>query len=152
MPNNSPEMLPELTADEPVSGPGIDLDTRRHQIFPTLSESDVKHMLRFGTVRQFADGEWIFRAGQTSFGLVLVLQGQIEVSRYDGLGNTAHITFHQAGQFGGEVAQLSGRPSLANGRAVGDTEVLLIQPESLRALLIAHADLGERIVRALILR
>ncbi|MFC0169521.1 FAD-dependent oxidoreductase [Pseudoduganella danionis] len=152
MPNKSPEMLPELTADDPVSGPGIDLDTRRHQIFPTLSESDVKHMLRFGTVRQFGDGDWIFRAGQTSFGLVLVLQGQIEVSRYDGLGNTAHITFHQAGQFGGEVAQLSGRPSLANGRAMGETEVLLIQPESLRALLIAHADLGERIVRALILR
>jgi hypothetical protein len=35
---------------------------------------------------------------------------------------------------------------------MGETEVWLIQPESLRALLIAHADLGERIVRALILR
>jgi thioredoxin reductase (NADPH) len=50
------------------------------------------------------------------------------------------------------VAQLSGRPSLGNGHAVGDVEVLVVPSESLRALLVAHADLGERIVRALILR
>ena len=56
------------------------------------------------------------------------------------------------GQFSGEVAQLSGRPALGNADAVGEVEVLVIPPESLRALLVAHADLGERIVRALILR
>jgi thioredoxin reductase (NADPH) len=152
MPNHSPEMLPELTSDEAVSSPGLDFEKRRHQIFPVLSATDIRHMHRFGQVRQFADGEWAFRAGQTSFGLILVLQGAIEVSRYDGLGNTAFVTTHLPGQFGGEVAQLSGRPSLANGRAVGATEALVIAPENLRALLIAHADLGERIVRALILR
>ena len=33
-----------------------------------------------------------------------------------------------------------------------DVETLLVPPEQLRALIIAEADLGERIVRALILR
>ncbi len=56
------------------------------------------------------------------------------------------------GQFLAEVAQLSGRPALVDGHAQDDVEVLLVPPDQLRALIIAEADLGERIVRALILR
>src|SRR5262249_8781626 len=51
-----------------------------------------------------------------------------------------------------EVGQLSGRPALVDGHADGDVETLLIPPDKLRALLVAEADLGERIMRALILR
>jgi thioredoxin reductase (NADPH) len=51
-----------------------------------------------------------------------------------------------------EVGQLSGRPALVDGRAVGVVEALLIDPPSLRALVVAEAELGERIMRALILR
>jgi thioredoxin reductase (NADPH) len=152
MATTSLELLPEETPDSPTPMPTIDLEKRRHQIFPTLSEIDVKHMMRFGHVRHFQDGDMIFEAGKTSFGLMLVLKGGIAVTRYDGLGNTSYITTHLPGQFSGEVAQLSGRPSLGNGQADGDVEVLVVPSESLRALLVAHADLGERIVRALILR
>lgn len=146
------ELLPEDTPDEPTPLPNSTLANRNHQLFPVLSEIDIKHMRRFGHVRHFRDGDMIFEAGKTSFGLMLVLQGGIEVSRYDGLGNTSHITTHTPGQFSGEVAQLSGRPSLGNGKALGAVEVLVVPSESLRALLVAHAELGERIVRALILR
>ena len=52
----------------------------------------------------------------------------------------------------GELAQLSGRPYLVDATALTDVEALAIPPERLRALLIAEADLGERIMRALILR
>ena len=37
-------------------------------------------------------------------------------------------------------------------RAVGDVEAIVVPPEALRALLVAEAELGERILRALILR
>ena len=152
MATTSTELLPEETPDVTAPLPTNDLEKRRHQMFPTLNETDIRHMQRFGHVRCFRDGEMIFEAGKTSFGLMLTLKGGIEISRYDGLGNTSYVTTHLPGQFSGEVAQLSGRPSLANGRAVGDVEVLVVPSESLRALLVAHADLGERIVRALILR
>ncbi len=56
------------------------------------------------------------------------------------------------GQFLAEIGQLSGRPALVDGRAEGDVETLLLPPERLRALLVAEAELGERIMRALILR
>src|SRR5262249_13129075 len=56
------------------------------------------------------------------------------------------------GQFLAEIGQLSGRVALVDGHAEGDVETLLIPPDKLRALLVAEADLGERIMRALILR
>ena len=56
------------------------------------------------------------------------------------------------GQFLAEIGQLSGRNALVDGHAEGDVETLLIAPDRLRALLVAEADLGERIMRALILR
>ncbi|WP_432382622.1 FAD-dependent oxidoreductase [Duganella sp. P38] len=146
------ELLPEETPDDPAPSSALNLEQRSHQIFPTLSATDIRHMQRFGHVVCFKNGERIFEAGKTSFGLMLVLKGGIEVSRYDGLGNTSYVTTHLPGQFSGEVAQLSGRPALGNGHAAGDVEVLVVPSESLRQLLVAHADLGERIVRALILR
>ena len=44
----------------------------------------------------------------------------------------------------GELAQLSGRPALVDATAIADSEILMIPPERLRALLVAEADLGER--------
>ena len=52
----------------------------------------------------------------------------------------------------GELAQLAGRPALVDAHAQGPVEALIIPPDQLRALLIAEAELGERIMRALILR
>src|SRR3546814_16687742 len=52
----------------------------------------------------------------------------------------------------GELAQLSGRPALVDSHALTKVEVIVIPPDQLRALLIAEAEVGERIMRALILR
>ncbi|SFL82806.1 FAD-dependent oxidoreductase [Rugamonas rubra] len=146
------EFIPDAGQDEAVPAATLNIEARRHQIFPVLGAAEIKRMHRFGQVRQFADGEPILEAGRTAFGLVVVLSGRIAVTRFDGLGNTWPVVEHGPGQFGGEVAQLSGRPALANAHAVGAVEVLVISSESLRALVIAEAELGERIVRALILR
>src|SRR5260221_14172135 len=62
------------------------------------------------------------------------------------------MAIHGPGQFMGELAQLSGRPSLIDAYALEPGEALIIPPEQLRALLIAEVELGERIMRALILR
>jgi thioredoxin reductase (NADPH) len=52
----------------------------------------------------------------------------------------------------GELAQLAGQRALVDAHAQEPVEALIIRPERLRALLIAEAELGERIMRALILR
>jgi hypothetical protein len=52
----------------------------------------------------------------------------------------------------GELAQFAGRPALMDATAEETVDALIIPPERLRALMIAEAELGERIMRALILR
>src|SRR3989442_561481 len=84
--------------------------------------------------------------------MFVVLKGLVTISQRDGLGHVVPIVRQGPGQFLAEVAQLSGRFALVDGHAEEDVETLLVPPAQLRALIIAEADLGERIVRALILR
>lgn len=130
----------------------VEVETRRHQMFPVLSHADIDRMRRFGTVQRYAQGDCMFRAGEPGLGMFVLLDGYVEITQRDGLGHIVPIGRQGPGQFMAEIAQLSGRPSLVDGHADTDVEALLIPPEQLRALIIAEADLGERLVRALILR
>ncbi len=120
-------------------------------MFPDLDTPDIDRMRRFGASHSFKAGEAIYRTGHVGPGLVVVLTGQIRVIRHEANRESLIFTYGP-GQFMGELAQMAGRPSLADGIADGPVEALIIAPERLRALLIAEADLGERIMRALILR
>ncbi|MBA2962477.1 MULTISPECIES: FAD-dependent oxidoreductase [Ramlibacter] len=125
---------------------------RREQMFPVLGEDDLARAARFGSARQYAAGEYLFRAGQPGPGLFLLLRGVVTICQRDGLGHVAPIVREGPGSFLGEVGQLSGAPALVDGVADEAVEAILVPPPQLRALLTAEADLGERITRALILR
>lgn len=132
-----------------LSGTG---NSRLHQTFPTLSDTEIARIARFGTVQQFARGERLFTAGETGPGMFVLLKGVVSVTQRDGLGHVVPIVRQGPGEFLAEVGQLSGRPALVDGHADEDVEALVVPPAQLRALLVAEADLGERITRALILR
>lgn len=129
-----------------------ELLSRRHQMFPVLTEAEMARMQRFGTRQTHLGGTRLLTAGEPAPGLFVVLAGAVEVSERDGLGHVTPIVRHGHGHFMGEVGALSGKPSLVDGVALADVDVLLLLPGQLRALIIAEADLGERLVRALILR
>lgn len=126
--------------------------SRVDQMFPVLTVSEVDRMQRFGSVRKYTGGERIVETGRPGPGLIVALSGQIAVTQRDGLGHVSPVIDYGPNQFMGEVGQLSGHASLVDAHAEGDVEALVIPPERLRDLLVAEADLGERIVRALILR
>jgi thioredoxin reductase (NADPH) len=127
-------------------------DTRQAQMFPALEAEQIDRLRRFGRPLSFAAGDVLTRAGEIGVGLFVVLAGRVEISRRDATGQSVLIIAHDPGQFVGEVAQLSGRPSLVDVKALTDVEVLQIAPDRLRAVLVAEAELGEKIMRALILR
>ena len=109
-------------------------------------------MRRFGEIVHFKHGEMLFETGKPGPGMFVVLSGHVTITQRDGLGHVTPVIDQGPGQFLAEIGQLSGRVALVDGHAEGDVETLLIPPERLRALLVAEADLGERIMRALILR
>src|SRR5713101_9172268 len=125
---------------------------RLEQTFPELTAPEIARMRRFGEVRRYKDGETLFETGKPGPGMFVILSGHVAITQRDGLGHVTPVIDQGPGQFLAEIGQLSGRPALVDGHAEGDVETLLIPPERLRALLVAEADLGERIMRALILR
>jgi thioredoxin reductase (NADPH) len=134
-----------------VRTPSI-IDTRRDQIYPTLEPPEIQRARRFGKMRAFAPGEPLAKVGDRGGGLSIVLSGKVDVIRHEPSGHPAPISTLGPGEFLGELAQLAGRPALVDATARGPVEALIIPPNQLRALLIAEAELGERIMRALILR
>src|SRR6266704_3917188 len=125
---------------------------RLEQTFPELTPAEIARMRRFGEIRKYNNGERLFETGKPGPGMFVVLSGHVAITERDGLGHVTPVIDQGPGQFLAEIGQLSGRVALVDGHAEGDVETLLIPPERLRALLVAEADLGERIMRALILR
>jgi thioredoxin reductase (NADPH) len=127
-------------------------EARRDQIFPKLDELEIERVRRFGAARLFAAGESLWTVGQVAAGLMVIVTGKVAVAERDQFDNHKPIVIHGPGNFLGELALLSGRPALVDAIAQESGEALIIPPERLRALMIAEAELGERIMRALILR
>ncbi|MBV9907516.1 MAG: FAD-dependent oxidoreductase [Hyphomicrobiales bacterium] len=125
---------------------------RYQETFPELTAREIDRLERYGSHRKYSDGEKLFEAGRLSPGMFIVLKGQVAISQRDGLGHIAPIAEQGPGQFLADVGQLSTRAALVDATAEGDVETLLIPTEGLRALLVGEAELGERIMRALILR
>jgi thioredoxin reductase (NADPH) len=128
------------------------IDTRRDQMFPVLETTDIERVRRFGKVRAYRAGEALVQVGHVGPGLTIILTGRVDVTQHDESGRRRHIVTHGPGSFMGELAQLAGRPALVDAHAQEEVEALIIAPGELRALLIAEAELGEHVMRALILR
>ena len=112
------------------------IEARRDQMFPVLEPAEVGRLWRFGEPR-------------VAF---VILAGRVEVTHRGIPGHSELIVAHGPGSFMGELAQLSGRPSLVDAYAKEAVETLVIPSRRLRNLLVEEAELGERIMRALILR
>jgi thioredoxin reductase (NADPH) len=128
------------------------LETRRDQIMPALDPLEIERVRRFGECHAFPVGAALYTVGQAAPGLMVVLDGKVDVGHVDKTGQRTVLVTHGPGQFLGELAQLAGRPSLADATAREPVKALIIPPDRLRALFVAEAELGERIMRALILR
>src|SRR5262244_3271424 len=141
------------------------LARRFDQMFPVLSSAEIDRVRRFGDLRRFQPGELLCRVGKPSSGMYLILSGRLAVVSRDALGRAFPIAeFAQIvggtpeemeilpGEVVADLGTLSGKPSAIDVQAVEAVEAIVVPPEQLRALLVAEAELGERILRALILR
>ena len=151
----------------PASSTAV-LASRFQQMFPVLSPAEIDRVRHFGEVRRFRPGEVLYQAGKPGAGMYVILSGRVAVAGRDAVGQAIPVAkFAELigatledmaevvpGEVLAEIGELSGQPSLSviDAQAVGEVEAIVVPPEGLRALLIAEAELGERILRALILR
>lgn len=145
-------MMTEAGLADAATPTSVTLEGRRDQMFPHLSSAEVDRLRRFGERQTYAAGKYLAQVGDPGLGLFVILCGAVDISQRLAGGRSLPIVTHVEGGFLGELAQLSGRPSLVDAIATSEVEAILVTPHSLRAMLIAEADLGEKIMRALILR
>lgn len=127
------------------------IENRRAQILPVLSEGERERLKSFGRILHFAKGERLTTTGEAVPGMFVILSGTVGVRERHGVG-TGDITRLEPGMFLAEMGQLAGQPSLVDAMAEDDVEVILVPTDRMRELVITQADLGETIMRALILR
>jgi thioredoxin reductase (NADPH) len=149
---NTPDLSFDTTTPSELEIPYSSLEYRRHQMFPRLSAAEIESVRRFARPMPFKAGELIFKTGQIALGLFVLLHGRVQIISRDSFGRSTIVIEHEDGHFMAEMAQLSGKPALIDGIALTDVETLVVEPERLRALIVADAQLGEHIMRALILR
>jgi thioredoxin reductase (NADPH) len=127
------------------------IETRRPQMFPTLTPAQMTRLEAFGTRRRVTAGEILAQSGEREGRVFVVISGSIEILLV-GLSTEERITLHHAGEFTGEMSTLRGARSLVRARAFEDGEVLIIEHENLRKLVQTDAILSELFMRAFILR
>jgi thioredoxin reductase (NADPH) len=135
-----------------MAAPTPAFEARREQMFPQMDSADIARLRRFGAARHFEPGARIMTAGEIAPGLVLVLNGTIDVRQGGDFSQRQSITRHGPGNFLGELAQLSNHPALVDATAEDAVDAIVIASAALRDVLVQEAELGERIMRALILR
>jgi thioredoxin reductase (NADPH) len=125
---------------------------RHDQMFPVLEPAEISRLASFGERKSFAAGEHILATGEIAPGASIILAGRVDVTPRGRKGHSEPIVTYGPGAFRGELAQLSDRPSLVDAYAGETVETLVILPRRLRDVMVEEAELGERIMRALILR
>src|SRR4029077_15898045 len=121
--------------------------------FPTLNEVQLASLERcpLTLFKRYRDGEKLFEAGQRDCNFYVVKSGAVEILDESGeMPKT--ITVHRAGEFTGEIGQLTGGPSLVTAICRGGCDVYEVSPDAFRQLLEHNPQLGDIILQAFIAR
>ncbi|HET6981254.1 MAG TPA: cyclic nucleotide-binding domain-containing protein, partial [Myxococcaceae bacterium] len=154
-----------MTGPQNPPAPTGALARRFDQMFPVLTSGEIDRVRHYGEVRRFQPGELLARVGKPSPGMYVIVSGRLAVVSRDPLGRSFPIAeFGRMiggtpeemeilpGEFVADLGTLTEKPSAIDIQVVEEVEAIVVPPDQLRALLIADADLGERIMRALLLR
>jgi thioredoxin reductase (NADPH) len=120
---------------------------------PKLDEAQIAALGRCvgASLKRYQEGQKLIEVGDRDFKFVVVTSGEIEI--LDESGETPKtITVLGHGEFTGEVAHLTGGPSLVSAVARGDCEVYEVSAEGVRQIINRFPDLGDVILQAFIAR
>jgi thioredoxin reductase (NADPH) len=121
--------------------------------FPTLDERQIAALGRCAgaVLKRYHAGEKLFEVGDRDFKFFVIKSGEVEILDESGeMPKT--VTVHRPGEFTGDVAHLTGRPSVVSAVARVDCEVYEVSSEGVRRVLNQCPDLGDIILHAFIAR
>ncbi|MCW3028285.1 MAG: Thioredoxin-disulfide reductase [Solirubrobacterales bacterium] len=119
--------------------------------FPVLSPAQLAEVASFGTEQPVAAGQSLFEAGEASYQLFVVLEGEVEIVPPEGA-EAAPIAVYGPGGFVGELNLLTGQRRFLTARVTRAGRVLVVEQEEFRRLMSLRPELAETIFAALVAR
>ncbi|MEM9732884.1 MAG: FAD-dependent oxidoreductase [Pseudomonadota bacterium] len=139
-------------AEPPALPPWVaGVERRMDELDPELTEDQINIVRGYGQERHYTHGQWMWRAGERDAGLVLVLEGELEIINPRG-GEDSIIITHKRGHYGGEIVTMAGRGALVGGRAKGNCRVIHVDTGNLKQMLALESELGEILLVSFIVR
>lgn len=121
------------------------------QAFPVLDAGQIKVVAEFADCKTYADGDVLIRAGETDFKFHVIKSGAIEiVDRSSGEPRT--LLVHEAGEFTGDLLNLTGRSSNVDAIARGETDVYEVCEADLHRIVSERPALSDLILQTFITR
>ena len=111
--------------------------------FPGLPAPEVAALALRLQQQTLGQGETLFRQDDRGEDFYIVSRGRLEVLHTNRDGRTFLINFHEPGEYIGEVAALSGGPRSATVRAAEDTELIVVDKDSLTKLMTDYPEVRD---------
>jgi thioredoxin reductase (NADPH) len=125
--------------------------TDADSVIPTFDASELGLLESLGTRRAVHRGDYLYRAGDTSYDFYVVRSGRVEIMIPTD-GEERLLTAHGPGRFLGELNLLTGLRVFVNARVAEDGEVLAIPVETLRRIISTQPQLSDKILATFMAR
>jgi thioredoxin reductase (NADPH) len=115
---------------------------------PNLSEGQIRALAAHGEERTAEEGEFLFRIGDKSYPLMVVLEGEAAI--LDGAGT--EIARQGPGGFLGEMSLLTGQTVFVDGIATKPIRYIAVDRQDLKAMMFEDASLADVMLNTFIRR
>jgi CRP/FNR family transcriptional regulator, cyclic AMP receptor protein len=120
-----------VSADPPLSSKMIAFLTQV-QLFNKLDEQDLSHLRQDMQLKEYARGETIFREGDSSSELFIVMKGKVRIFKITPSGNETSIDIFTTGDVMGEFAAIDRQPRSATAQVVESCTLLQMSADKFR--------------------
>ena len=116
------------------------------EVFNGLEVEEAQHLLRLCHPKAFAPNQQVYKAGEPSADMLILLQGQLIVTSHTGkvLGEVL------PGASIGEMGVLTGHPRSANVTASGKTGGIMISKDALDSLLRSNPVIRAKVLQKMV--
>ena len=121
-------------------------------LFSAMKPGELDEILKFASERRVRRGQTVFQRGDNASSMMVVLRGRIRISTVSAEGKEVTLNVISPGEITGEMALLDGEPRSADGSAVEDTLLLVIERRHFLPFVRQNEDLFLRLLAVLCTR
>ena len=104
-------------------------------LFDEFNKREIQNIARIAHKRSYREGEVIFRQGQVSAGMYIIVHGEVKISRRSGEDVEIPLVTMNAGEFFGDIGLVDDTPRTATAIALVPSYILgLFRPDLLQLM------------------